>query len=89
MRTELICILIFYFSFLKQNYFDKIVEERQCLGLRIKQDGEFGKCVFAESEFKEGDLVLKDQMLVGAQHSSNKVLYSFIITLGVFLVGLI
>ncbi|KAI3830763.1 hypothetical protein MKW92_018209 [Papaver armeniacum] len=56
-----------------QNYFDKIIEERQCLGLKIKQDGEFGKCVLAESEFKEGDLVLKDQMLVGAQHSSNKV----------------
>ncbi|MCL7021521.1 hypothetical protein MKW94_016565 [Papaver nudicaule] len=56
-----------------QNYFDKIIEERQCIGLKIKQDGEFGKGIYADSEFKEGDLVLKDQMLVGAQHSSNKV----------------
>jgi hypothetical protein len=31
------------------------------------------EAVFASQEFKEGELVLKDQMLVGAQHSSNKV----------------
>lgn len=30
--------------------------------------------VYAETDFKESDLVLKDQMLAGAQHSSNKVL---------------
>ena len=29
--------------------------------------------VFAAMDFKEGDLVLKDQMLVGSQHSFNKV----------------
>lgn len=31
--------------------------------------------VYADIDFKEGELVLKDQMLVGAQHYSNKVLY--------------
>lgn len=31
--------------------------------------------VYADSDFGEGELVLKDQMLVGAQHSSNKVLF--------------
>lgn len=30
--------------------------------------------VYASTNFKEGELLLKDQMLVGAQHSSNKVL---------------
>ncbi|PHT43230.1 hypothetical protein CQW23_17255 [Capsicum baccatum] len=29
--------------------------------------------VYAETDFKEEDLVLKDQMLAGAQHTSNKV----------------
>lgn len=29
--------------------------------------------VYSKADFQEGDLVLKDQMLVGAQHSSNKV----------------
>lgn len=32
--------------------------------------------VFADAAFKEGDLVLKDQMLVGSQHTSNKVFQS-------------
>lgn len=29
--------------------------------------------VYSKADFQEDDLVLKDQMLVGAQHSSNKV----------------
>ncbi|KAJ0974813.1 hypothetical protein J5N97_016778 [Dioscorea zingiberensis] len=29
--------------------------------------------VYANKEFKEGELILKDEMLVAAQHSSNKV----------------
>ena len=29
--------------------------------------------VYADLDFEEGDLVLKDQMLFGVQHSSNKV----------------
>lgn len=29
--------------------------------------------VYASLDFRDGDLILKDQMLVGAQHSSNKV----------------
>jgi hypothetical protein len=29
--------------------------------------------VFANKDFAEDDLILKDQMLVGAQHSLNKV----------------
>ena len=31
--------------------------------------------LYADLDFKEGELVLKDQILVGAQHCSNKVLY--------------
>jgi hypothetical protein len=29
--------------------------------------------VFAKKDFDEGDLILKDEILVGAQHSLNKV----------------
>lgn len=29
--------------------------------------------VYSKVDFQEDDLILKDQMLVGAQHSSNKV----------------
>jgi len=40
--------------------------------------GDFNKLVLADvcanRDFAEEDLVLKDQMLVGAQHSLNKVL---------------
>ncbi|XP_043688189.1 histone-lysine N-methyltransferase ATXR2 isoform X1 [Telopea speciosissima] len=56
-----------------QDYFDKLIKTRQCRGISIKQDGEYGKGVYAEREFAEDNLVLKDQMVVGAQHSSNKV----------------
>ncbi|XP_065620263.1 histone-lysine N-methyltransferase ATXR2 [Quercus suber] len=32
-----------------------------------------GKSLYADLDFKEGELVLKDQMLVGIQHCSNKI----------------
>ncbi|XP_058072761.1 histone-lysine N-methyltransferase ATXR2-like isoform X2 [Magnolia sinica] len=56
-----------------QDYYDQLITERRCHGLEIKQSEEHGKAVYASLEFKEGELVFRDQMLVGAQHSSNKV----------------
>ncbi|XP_029117181.1 histone-lysine N-methyltransferase ATXR2 isoform X1 [Elaeis guineensis] len=56
-----------------QEYYDKLIEATNCHGLRIKYSNKHGKGVYANSEFKEGELILKDQMLVAAQHSSNKV----------------
>ncbi|KAK6134892.1 hypothetical protein DH2020_031376 [Rehmannia glutinosa] len=56
-----------------QEYFEALVAERQCPGLRVKPDSEHGKGVYSDVDFQEGDLVLKDQMLAGAQHSSNKI----------------
>ncbi|XP_065873977.1 histone-lysine N-methyltransferase ATXR2 [Euphorbia lathyris] len=61
------------FSFQLQEYFDELISSRQCRGIKVKQNGEFGKGVYADLGFKEGDLVLKDQMLVGNQHPSNKI----------------
>ncbi|KAK6241576.1 hypothetical protein SCA6_006965 [Theobroma cacao] len=56
-----------------QEYFERLISKRQCHGIKVKQDGEFGKGVFAETDFEEEQLILKDQMLVGAQHPSNKI----------------
>ncbi|KAL3635496.1 Histone-lysine N-methyltransferase atxr2 [Castilleja foliolosa] len=56
-----------------QEYFDALVAERQCSGLRVKSESEHGKGVYNELDFQEDDLILKDQMLAGAQHSSNKI----------------
>lgn len=56
-----------------QEYYDQLLRTRQCSGIKVKQDGEFGKCICADMEFGEGNLILKDQMLVGSQHSSNKI----------------
>ncbi|MQL84459.1 hypothetical protein Taro_016972 [Colocasia esculenta] len=55
-----------------QEYHDEIIKRRQCRGIQIKQ-GEFGKGVYANVDFKEDELILKDQMLVASQHSSNKI----------------
>uniref|UniRef100_A0A1D1YJJ1 Histone-lysine N-methyltransferase ATXR2 n=1 Tax=Anthurium amnicola TaxID=1678845 RepID=A0A1D1YJJ1_9ARAE len=55
-----------------QEYYDDIIRIRQCYGINIKQ-GKFGKGVYANADFKAGELVLKDQMLVASQHSSNKI----------------
>ncbi|KAK9133571.1 hypothetical protein Scep_013099 [Stephania cephalantha] len=58
---------------LKQEYFEELLKSRKCVGLKVKPESDLGKGVYADVEFGEGALVLKDQMLVGAQHSSNKV----------------
>lgn len=59
--------------FQAKEYFDELISKRQTRGIKVEQNGAFGKGVFAVKGFKEGDLILKDQMLVGAQHSSNKM----------------
>ncbi|XP_041005191.1 histone-lysine N-methyltransferase ATXR2 isoform X1 [Juglans microcarpa x Juglans regia] len=56
-----------------QEYFDNLISTRKCHGIKVKPNGEFGKGVYADLDFKEGELVFKDQMLVGAQHCSNKI----------------
>nr|XP_016436451.1 PREDICTED: histone-lysine N-methyltransferase ATXR2-like [Nicotiana tabacum] len=56
-----------------QKYFEELLATRQCRRLKVKPTAYHGKGVYAETDFKESDLVLKDQMLAGAQHSSNKV----------------
>ncbi|KAJ6853371.1 histone-lysine N-methyltransferase ATXR2 [Iris pallida] len=58
---------------LSDDYYDKLIEDRKCQGIRVKDKNKFGKGVYADMEFKEGELVLKDEMLAAAQHSSNKV----------------
>ncbi|KAI8551878.1 hypothetical protein RHMOL_Rhmol06G0221500 [Rhododendron molle] len=54
-------------------YFDQLITNRGCTGLKVKQNGAHGKGVYADVDFREGDLVLKDQMLAGSQHSANKI----------------
>ncbi|CAN1220320.1 Histone-lysine N-methyltransferase ATXR2, partial [Linum perenne] len=56
-----------------QEYFDELLSTRQCHGLKVVEKGIHGKGVCANMDFEEGELVLRDQMLVGLQHSSNKV----------------
>ncbi|CAN1161187.1 Histone-lysine N-methyltransferase ATXR2 [Linum perenne] len=56
-----------------QEYFDELLSTRQCHGLKVVEKGIHGKGVCANMDFEEGELVLRDQMLVGIQHSSNKV----------------
>ncbi|GMP66928.1 hypothetical protein CsSME_00027085 [Camellia sinensis var. sinensis] len=56
-----------------QEYFDQLTTTREIRGLKVRQNGEHGKGVYADVDFEEGDLVLKDQMLAGSQHSSNKI----------------
>ncbi|XVF66967.1 hypothetical protein PTKIN_Ptkin10aG0082400 [Pterospermum kingtungense] len=56
-----------------QEYFQQLISRRQCHGVQVKQNGEFGKGVFAQTDFEEEQLIFKDQMLVGAQHPSNKI----------------
>ncbi|KAH0926721.1 hypothetical protein HID58_018977 [Brassica napus] len=52
-------------------YFNQL--RRRCNGIQVKHNGTFGKGVYADSEFQEDELILKDEILVGIQHSSNKV----------------
>ncbi|CAJ1956358.1 unnamed protein product [Sphenostylis stenocarpa] len=56
-----------------QEYYNNLLSSRGCTGITVKQDGKFGKGVYADKEFKEGELVLKDPMFVGVQHSLNKI----------------
>lgn len=56
-----------------QEYFEELISSRQCRGFKVKQNGEFGKGVYADLDFKEGELILKDPILVGIQHPSNKI----------------
>ncbi|XP_052626369.1 histone-lysine N-methyltransferase ATXR2 isoform X1 [Lactuca sativa] len=56
-----------------QEYFDELITSKQCNGIQVKPTNDYGKGVYADMEFEEDDLVLKDQMLFGVQHSSNKI----------------
>ncbi|XP_015572708.1 histone-lysine N-methyltransferase ATXR2 isoform X2 [Ricinus communis] len=56
-----------------QEYFEGLISSRQYTGIKVNQNSQFGKGVHAGLDFKEGELVLKDQMLVGIQHLSNKI----------------
>ncbi|PKA63705.1 Histone-lysine N-methyltransferase ATXR2 [Apostasia shenzhenica] len=55
-----------------QEYYDGLLHETKSHFIRVEFN-ENGKGVFSNRDFKEEHLVLKDQMLVAAQHSSNKV----------------
>nr|XP_043632123.1 histone-lysine N-methyltransferase ATXR2 [Erigeron canadensis] len=58
----------------QQEYFNHLLTSNNCHGiLQVKPSKDYGKGVYAETDFKEGDLVLKDEILVGVQHSSNKI----------------
>ncbi|XP_031254563.1 histone-lysine N-methyltransferase ATXR2 [Pistacia vera] len=56
-----------------QDYFDNLISTRPSQGIKVHQNTHLGRGVYAEVDFREEELVLKDQMLVGIQHSSNKV----------------
>ncbi|KAL1345740.1 hypothetical protein HN51_019443 [Arachis hypogaea] len=56
-----------------QEYYNTLLSARHCSSITVKQDANFGKGVFAAMDFSDGDLVLRDQMLVGSQHSFNKI----------------
>ncbi|KAG5114489.1 hypothetical protein JHK82_037758 [Glycine max] len=56
-----------------QEHYHNLLSARGCSGITVKQDGNSGKGLYAGMDFKEGELVLKDPMLVGAQHPLNKI----------------
>lgn len=56
-----------------QEYYQNIFSSRHCNDITVKHDDQLGKGVYAVKDFKEDQLVLKDQMLVGNQHSFNKI----------------
>eukprot|EP00250_Pteridium_aquilinum_P015922 c22840_g1_i1 orf=623-2047(-) len=54
-------------------YYSSLLEAQNCSGLEVKYIGsDIGKGVFATQNFEIDDLVLKERMLVGAQHTQNK-----------------
>ncbi|XP_044501289.1 histone-lysine N-methyltransferase ATXR2 isoform X2 [Mangifera indica] len=56
-----------------QEYFDNLISTRPAHGIKVRQNTHLGKGVYAQLDLREDELVLKDQMLFGIQHSSNKV----------------
>ncbi|KAJ1272913.1 hypothetical protein BS78_06G239400 [Paspalum vaginatum] len=56
-----------------QEYYDELIRSKKHDGIKLSYSGKHGKGVCANRDFAEKDLVLKDQMLVGAQHSLNKI----------------
>ncbi|KAL3682027.1 hypothetical protein R1sor_000049 [Riccia sorocarpa] len=57
-----------------RKYYDKLAAAGKGLGVKVEQiGGVFGKGLFADKNFQEGELVLRESMLVGAQHEQNKV----------------
>ncbi|CAN6229664.1 unnamed protein product [Urochloa humidicola] len=56
-----------------QGYYDELIRSKKHDGIRVTYSGKHGKGVCANRDFAEEDLILKDQMLVGAQHSLNKI----------------
>ncbi|PQQ17927.1 histone-lysine N-methyltransferase ATXR2 [Prunus yedoensis var. nudiflora] len=75
LRSEISALLIPPSPAQVDEYLDELIKSsnRHCHGIKVKQNGELGKGVYADLGFKEGELLLKDQMLVGLQHSSNKI----------------
>ncbi|XP_066343930.1 histone-lysine N-methyltransferase ATXR2-like [Miscanthus floridulus] len=56
-----------------QEYYDELIRSKKLDGIRVSYSGKHGKGVCANRDFAEDDLVLKDQMLIGAQDSLNKI----------------
>ncbi|KAM3370485.1 hypothetical protein ACQJBY_018046 [Aegilops geniculata] len=56
-----------------QEYYEELIQSKKHDGIRVNYKGDHGKGVCANKDFAEGDLILKDQILVGAQHSLNKI----------------
>ncbi|NP_001149542.1 MYND finger family protein [Zea mays] len=56
-----------------QEYYGELIRSKKLDGIRVSYSGKHGKGVYANRDFGEDDLVLKDQMLVGAQDSLNKI----------------
>jgi len=52
--------------------------------LKVKQTKDMGKGIFADKDFQEDELLLRDRMLVGAQHFSNNLIRkNYLAALGV------
>ncbi|KAF8649304.1 hypothetical protein HU200_064364 [Digitaria exilis] len=56
-----------------QEYYDELIRTKKHDGVRLSHSGKHGKGVCANRDFAEEDLILKDQILVGSQHSLNKI----------------
>ncbi|GAV81302.1 SET domain-containing protein [Cephalotus follicularis] len=58
---------------LVEEYFEHLLTTKKCHAIKVKQNGEFGKGVYANMDFREEELILKDEILLGHQHHSNKL----------------